>query len=421
MGVTISPRQREVIAHACGPLTSVFAGGAVRSGKSYSVMVSFALWLMAKVSRYDAAIVGQSIETIMRNLGFDLMDTARTMGMSIDMDRAYGTRMVVATKKQQTSIWLVGANDAKARKRIQGSTLQGLVVEELPLLPFDFFQMAWSRLSVEGAKMWASYNPEGPAHWAKRQVLDNVGSYDGVDLKFQLRDNPTLPESVIERYEDSYHGHWYKRLIKGEWSAASGAIFPEWKFGPEVAPKTWRRHIALDWAVSGTLAVLHIATRGKRGLVLNEMYHNAREEQVLTEEQVLRRVLAWWGKEFHTRYNVQVWLDPNTPASFKRLLRKHGFNVRAADNTVLPGLRVTADRLASGDVTISPKCRNLREELSGYVWDEVAADKGIDAPLKARDHGCDALRYWAYSTGKAYANIRPTEVKEALRAHPISF
>ena len=104
-------------------------------------------------------------------------------------------------------MWIIGANDAKARRRIQGSTLKGLVVEEMTLLPEDFFQMAWSRLSVEGAKMWASYNPEGPAHWAKRKVIDQPERYGANVVPFRLRDNPSLSDEVISRYENNFTKH----------------------------------------------------------------------------------------------------------------------------------------------------------------------------------------------------------------------
>ena len=401
-----SAKQQAVLRHSQTDLTSLLVGGAVRSGKSWSIGLSFALWIARQNEPCDAAIVGQSIETIMRNVGFDLLTMLQGMGLRAHLDRQVGTRIVVGP----VNVWLIGANDAKARKRIQGSTLKGLVVEELTLLPRDFFWMAWSRLSVDGSKMWASYNPEGPSHWAKREVVDLPDSFDAAVLLFFMRDNPTLSEKVIARYEASFTGHFRKRLIEGQWAAAQGACYPEWHTTTENEVPGGAWHLALDWAVSGTLAALAISAKGKKAVVSDELYHVGRTDGLMNEVEVGDRIAAWWrhGPAF-------LWCDPATPATFKRILRRHGFIVRQADNAVIPGIVTSAARLATGDVLVHTRCRKLAVELNGYVWDDVAADVGEDKPLKKADHGCDAFRYWAHSTGKAYRHMAATSVKEALQ------
>ena len=42
---------------------------------------------------------------------------------------------------------------------------------------------------------------------------------------------------------------------------------------------------------------------------------------------------------------------------------------------------------------IHRSCKYLIEEMQGYSWDEKAAAKGEDVPIKVNDHGCDTLRY----------------------------
>ena len=408
MSLTFSNNQIEVLRHSVSPQTTLLAGGAVRSGKSYSITMSFMLWLMDQRRKHDYAIVGQSIESIMRNIGFDFIDMAQAAGARVRMDKSVGTRIVVQAQTT-CSIWIIGASDAKARRRIQGSTLKGLVVEELPLLPEDFFNLAWSRLSVDGAKMWASYNPEGPAHWAKKLVVDKPERYDGRLVQFLMRDNPSLSEEVVQRYEQSFTGHFYKRLIEGQWAAAHGACYPHWELTNDTDILGGRVSLALDWAVSGTLACLKIISKGKKAIVADELYHIGRDHGLLTEAQLADRIATWIG------YTCPVWLDPSTPATFKRLLRNRGFLVKSADNDVIPGIVTTANRLQNGEILINDKCTNLQEELAGYVWDDAAADKGEDKPVKKQDHGCDALRYWAHSTGKAYRHMAPTSVQRALQ------
>lgn len=404
-----SQRQVEVLRHAQADDTSLFAGGAVRSGKSHAVLLSFAIWTAALPRRFDHAVVGQSVEAVMRNMGFDFIDAVNAIhGATARIDKAFGTRILVKGMAEQ-SVWIIGANDAKARRRIQGSTLKGLVVEELALLPEDFFNMAWSRLSESNAKMWASYNPEGPAHWAKRKVIDRADTYGGKVLHFRMRDNPSLDDEVLARYERSFHGHFYRRYIAGEWAAAEGACYPDWQTTADDF-EHGTAQMGLDWAASGTLAALIIRSKGRRAVVTDELYHEGKTEGLLNEVDVADRIAAWAGKP------MSVWIDPSAPNSFKHLLRKRGLLVRVSDNDVVPGIVTTAGRLASGEVKIHERCSKLQAELSGYVWDEVASEKGEDKPVKKADHGCDALRYWAHSTGKAYRQMRPSTVREALSA-----
>ena len=107
-----------------------------------------------------------------------------------------------------------------------------------------------------------------------------------------------------------------------------------------------------------------------------------------------------------------AWVDPATPNTFKRLLKKKGFFLRGADNDVIAGIVTTSRRLSEGNIKIHKRIKNLKVELAGYVWDKTNADKGIDKPEKKDDHGCDALRYYAHSTGKIYYNLRNHKVPQ---------
>ena len=166
--------------------------------------------------------------------------------------------------------------------------------------------------------------------------------------------------------------------------------------------------------MSGTLAALHIGSRGREGIVGHELYHEGRTAGLLNEVEVADRVEAWWQSVAGARGGL-AWVDPATPATFKALLRKKGFIIRSADNDVVPGIVTSANRLARGEVLIHERCEQLQGEIAGYVWDDVAAEKGEDKPVKKADHGPDAFRYWAHSTGKAYRYAKTTKVSEALR------
>ena len=404
-----SSRQREALRHACDPRTFLVACGSVRSGKTWSVGLSFAAWLTRQTEPFHHLLLAVSVEVAMRNIGFDLIEHVAGLGGHADVNKVYGTRIIVKyPERPPQSVWVVGAADERARKRLQGATMKGAVLEEFPLLPLPAFEFAWSRLSVEGAKAWATANPEGPAHWAKRQVIDRIESFNGYELAFRLRDNPTLDDATIDRLESSFTGFQRKRLIEGQWAAASGACWPEWTTADGPHPKDYDHlTLGLDWATSGTLFV--VAMRHPRPMdrawISNELRHVGAEDGLLTAPAFAEKVAAWCLGELGTRPDgVPVVHDPSMPEEAERALRYHGFRLVQGRNDVAPGIMAVNARLADGRLKVHERCRNLADEMASYVWDERAALLGEDVPVKAADHGCDALRYVVFTR---WTNIPP--------------
>ena len=50
--------------------------------------------------------------------------------------------------------------------------------------------------------------------------------------------------------------------------------------------------------------------------------------------------------------------------------------------------------------------------MGTYVWDQKAAEKGIERPLKTTDHAVDALRYACFSHyfNRPHTRINPEEL-----------
>jgi phage terminase large subunit len=90
----------------------------------------------------------------------------------------------------------------------------------------------------------------------------------------------------------------------------------------------------------------------------------------------------------------KVIVDPSA-ASFKVELEKRGILVQDADNEVLDGIRRTASALKAGRIRVHRDCVNTQREMQSYAWDDKAAKRGEEQPIKAMDHAADALRYLA--------------------------
>jgi hypothetical protein len=91
------------------------------------------------------------------------------------------------------------------------------------------------------------------------------------------------------------------------------------------------------------------------------------------------------------RHLTAVIVDPSA-ASFIEVLRRHGWNVRKAENDVLSGIRLTADCLKDGRIVICEGCADCLREMDEYVWDLSSGAK--DRVRKEHDHAMDDMRYF---------------------------
>ena len=91
-------------------------------------------------------------------------------------------------------------------------------------------------------------------------------------------------------------------------------------------------------------------------------------------------------------------VDPSA-TSFKVQAYQDGWpTVTDGVNAVADGIRLLSTLFAMGRLKIHRSCRGLLDEIPGYSWSETHAERGEDVPVKADDHGIDALRYSVATT-----------------------
>ena len=396
--------QRALLNHGRSDKILCIAVGAVRSGKSFATTLAFLTWLSALRESWHHAILSQSLETGFRNHGLDVLELAPRLGMKAEVDRRYGTRIVLTGPGMpEQSIWMFGASDARGVRRLQGATLAGLVIDEATLLSEDTFTMAWSRLSTPVSRAWATCNPDAPAHFVKRDVIDRADAFRAYTVHFLMHDNPSLSAEVIQRYSDSLTGWKRQRLFEGLWTAASGLIYPDVftvSKDPEDLPFAT---IGLDYATSGTVAgIMFRHDRAcTQAVASHELRHVGADDGLLSEPQLALRLNAFATSALgHRPDRVAMLIDPSAPNSLHAYLRQQGFVPRNARNDVLPGIAATDNALRSGALRVHERCQHLRGELAAYSWNPRFSKFGEDRPLKTADfHAVDALRYFAFTIG----------------------
>lgn len=323
-------------------------------------------------------------------------------------------------------VYLYGANNEQARTKIQGLTLAGAMVDEAAVIPESFFNMLYSRLSVPGAKLWLTANPEGPTHWLKTKWLDrarlwvnkhgdiirntDANALDVHRYTFLIDDNPSLDTDYVARLKRSYTGVFHKRFVESEWVMAEGTIYPA--FDEDVHVIAWAdvprmeriMAAAMDYGTvnPSVVIVLGLGVDGKL-YALNEWSYSGKEtNKPLSDKQLADRIERFVTEQHapdDDRQPDTVILDPSA-ANFAAELRLRNMSVVGADNDVKYGIRTVGSLLTTEEpeLLISDRCRRLRNELPSYVWDDKAMEKGEETPLQLNDHACDALRYAVVTT-----------------------
>lgn len=365
--------------------------GAVRSGKTICSIVRW-LEFVKNGPEGDLLMVGKTERTLYRNILGPIRDIVGRKRFKYN--RGMGELTLCGRL-----IYIAGANDERSADKIRGLTLAGAYCDELTLWPESMFSELLNRLSVAGAKLFGTTNPDGPFHWLKVNYLDKLG----LNLKqwhFELGDNPNLPADYIESLKMEHVGVFYDRMIKGLWVLAQGVIYDGFdlvKHGYDDAdePQAFdAQDVTIDYGTQNAFAALLMGVKGDTSWVRREYYYSGRDEQQQKTDAEYSADLKEWLAGLNPRWVV---IDPSA-ASMIAQLRRDGFRVKPAENDVVPGIGTVAGRISNGKLRVHRKrCPNLVKEFGVYAWDPKAAKRGEDKPIKQHDHALDALRYHEYT------------------------
>lgn len=301
-------------------------------------------------------------------------------------------------------IQFFGANDSKAEEKIRGLTVAGAYGDELTLTPNSFFKMMLSRLSVKGAKLFGTTNPDAPKHWLNEEFLQREGELDLARFRFKLEDNPSLDPFYVQQLNLEYVGLWHKRFIGGLWVLAEGAVYDFWEdrepylIRKENFPQASYHVVGIDYGTQNPfVAGLYGVNRNTRPKIWKEaeLFYCGRDKGVQKTDGEYADMLQDWlkAKLPDGRRVRKIYPDPSA-RSFIVEMKKRGLPaVDNLDNSVLDGIRNQARLLKRGDYAVGMECEETRAEYASYIWDPKAQARGEDAPQKENDHTKDEERY----------------------------
>lgn len=399
----LSPKQQRSIAEASARIN--LWEGAVRSGKTIASLWRWLLYVAAAPTGGELVMVGRTADTVFRNLLQPLMNADLFGSFAKQVHYTPGARTARIFGRL---VHIIGANDVQAEAKIRGMTVAGAYVDEVTILPKVFWDQLVARISVVGAKLFGSTNPDSPAHWLKTDWLE-AGNPGVRSWHFTLDDNGALDPEYVAHLKRSYVGLWYRRFILGQWVIAEGAIYDMWDDTQHVVDRLPNIVYWLGTGIDyGTTNPLHAVLIGRgddhRLYATAEYRYDSRQQRKqLTDVEYSARYRDWLANApipntdltgISPSYHV---LDPSA-ASFRMQLHVDGISAHLADNSVLDGIRTVSSLLGQRKLLIHRSCVELIKELPGYSWDEKASLAGEDKPLKVNDHGCDGLRYIIQTT-----------------------
>ena len=396
--MAFSEKQRAILRFPYTNYSALICDGAVRSGKTSVMSLSFFLWAMGNFNGYSFAYCGKSVGAVERNIVTPLLSlTYLREYFEVQYNR--GDHVITARRgNTENRFYMFGGRDESSYALIQGITLAGVMLDEVALMPRSFVEQALARCSVEGAKFWFNCNPENPRHWFREEWILKAQDHNALHIHFRMEDNPSLSEETRERYRTMYSGVFYQRYILGLWVAAEGVIYDmfdqtenTYREGPADMHFRCPRCIAIDYGTTNPCVFLEIfdddgITRADR----EYRWDSRKEHRQKTDEEYADDLMEFMGA------HCPVFVDPSA-ASFIAALERRGVYVISADNKVLDGIRKTGNLMQRRKLLINESCTGLLDEISSYLWDDKAALRGEEKPIKQNDHAPDALRYYVNS------------------------
>lgn len=383
------------------------AEGGKRGGKNVLITMAYCTILEKHPSRIHL-IAGVSTATARLNIldcdGFGLLNFfeghCRT-GQYQNRDCLY-----IDTPTGEKVVLISGGGKAGDEKLIKGNTYGTAYITEANECSEAFIQEVFDRtISSPERKVFHDLNPKAEGHWYYKDILNfhEMRQRQNPDYgynygHFTIADNLSLSGDQLKAVLSTYDKKslWYARDILGLRRSADGLIYDmfsldEHTYTEEIPSLRYgtQRTISCDYGTTNDCVFLDVYDDGDTIRVDREYRWASRQEhRQKTDTEYADDLVEFMGEP-----DCAVVVDPSA-ASFIAELRSRGVYVLSAENDVLNGIRRVSQLFHMRKLLINRQCSGLIDELGVYSWDDKAAARGEEKPVKERDHGADALRYF---------------------------
>lgn len=388
--------------------------GAVRSGKTWISLIVFALWVATKPKDATFLMVAKTLTSLKRNCLELLQGLVGEDNFSYNISQKQG-------KLFGRTVYLEGVNDIRAEGKIRGMTLTGAYCDELTLFTEDFFTMLLSRLSMPGAKLFGSTNPDSPLHWLNVKYIKRVDELDMLVVKFTILDNETLDPAYVEALKQEYTGVFYKRFILGQWVVADGACYPKFADNPDeytvdILPEN-ANFISIGVDFGGNRSLTTFVATAIHGnydsLTIVKDYHITGRKGEIDADRVNREFIQF-VMELREQYNLPVkYVFADSEAQYlingmRKAAAQLGLQIGESKKVeVVQRIICTNSLINTGRFKVMRNCQLVREGLMGAVWNPKAAALGRDERLDDFTSDIDILDATEYSFERFISRLTP--------------
>ena len=395
-----SPKAKDFIKNSHAFIN--IAHGSVRSGKTIAATWRF-LSHMALTDYDEFMITGKTRDTIERNV---IRDMIRMIDGAMDYKyRKFDNYLEIEGKK----IWLIGFSDEAATEKVRGMTVGGWYADELTSASKSTVEMAITRCSVDGAKMFWTMNPESPYHFIYTDYITNQELLDSGTVKtwhFNLDENLHLSKRYIEELKRVNRKSQvnYKRNILGQWVIAEGVIYDSFDenihvFHEDLSDTFDETNICCDYGVStvttfGVMGIVKDTKDGNRYYLQEETYYDATQKGVAQSDSDRVNDILRLQDKYGLGRRSTIYL-PHDAASLKAQCKKDPrikMKVRTYAPDTFKDITRTQDLFNNRKFFIHESCKNSITQAQTYCWDTKAQQRGEDKPLKVDDHCPDMWR-----------------------------
>ena len=395
-----SPKARDFVENSDAFIN--IAHGSVRSGKTIAATWRFLLH-MALTDYDEFMITGKTRDTIERNV---IRDMIRMIDGAMDYKyRKFDNYLEIEGKK----IWLIGFSDEAATEKVRGMTVGGWYADELTSASKSTVEMAITRCSVDGAKMFWTMNPESPYHFIYTDYITNQELLDSGTVKtwhFNLDDNLHLSKRYIEELKRVNRKSQvnYKRNILGQWVIAEGVIYDNFDenihvFHEDLSDTFDETNICCDYGVStvttfGVMGIVKDTKNGNKYYLQEETYYVATQKGVAQSDSDRVNDILRLQDKYGLGRRSTIYL-PHDAASLKAQCKKDPrikMKVRTYAPDTFKDITRTQDLFNNRKFFIHESCKNSITQAQTYCWDTKAQQRGEDKPLKVDDHCPDMWR-----------------------------
>lgn len=396
-----APTQQELIRFAGDGRNALYAVGPTQSGKSVALGFSFACYILAndwpKTGFDGFAVMAPRMEQVKAMLR-NIEDAADMLGAGCEVN-AGNTANLAGHHIQGVSI-----GNQNSRRSFHGKRYGAVLIDEATLCDRETIEYAEGRVNKAPVgrptgKFFSATNPDGPAHWWKKERIDRFDkSTTGIVVNSSIDDNPSLSDEYKAMLHDRWHGAMLKRMYYGEWAAHSGLIYPFFQeqclMNPAPDAPPVRYDLSIDHATATVTHALLWAVYPNQRRVVKEWRYSGEVDGYATTGEQAAAIKEWLG---HIK-PTYTYVDPAALHMSLDVSRALDVDIENTTNDVLPGLQQCMTLMANGWVGVETSCEATVYEMGAYRWDPKAAERGMpDQPLKKDDHAPDAFRYYLHS------------------------